>query len=286
MRRTPPELSATRRLQGAFLADLTGSAVRTDAEREAAFRRPPAGTAADRWHVYAHGYLVRLTEALELEFAALARILGRDAFAALVGRYATVFPPRSFDLARAGDRLARFLEFDALCVDLPFLPDLARLERAAADGFTAADASPLGWDELRALPPGEAAALRFRLAPGVSMIESEWPIADLWMCRFAAEDDAAPIPIEGRPQRALVWRTAGRVRVAPLTESEAAILSAAGAGDSSLEDVVELAGLGEDASALDAMLAAFRALVERGIFVHGRSAGWTGALEISKEKLP
>jgi putative DNA-binding protein len=286
MRRTPPELSATRRLQGAFLADLAGSAVRTDPEREAAFRRPPAGTVADRWHVYAHGYLVRLTEALELEFAAIRWILGADAFAALAARYVAVFPPRSFDLAHAGDRLPRFLDFDPLTAELPFLPDLARLERAASAAFTAEDETPLDWEALRARTPDAAAALRLRLASGVALVESDWPIADLWMCRFGGDDDAVSIGVEGRPQRALVWRADSRVRVAAVSEAEAAFVSAATSGDVTLEDAAELSGWAPETAGLDALLAAFRALVERGIFVHGRSAGWTGALEIPKEEHP
>ena len=285
MRRTPPDLSATRRLQGAFLADLSGSAVRTDAERESVFRRPPVGTVADRWHVYAHGFLARLEEALGLEYAAISAILGPDAFAALVARYVTVFPPRSFDLAHAGDRLPRFLDFDPLSADLPFLADLARLERAAAVCFTAADAVPLDWEALRALSAEEAAARRVRLAPGVALVESEWPIADLWRCRFDDGDTGVAVPIVGRGQRVLVWRAAGRVRVTALSGVEAGLVAAAGSGDASLEDLAALSGLDGDAAKLSAMLDAFRSLVERGIFVHKRSAGWTGALEIPKEEL-
>jgi hypothetical protein len=285
MRRTPPDVSATRRRQGAFLADLTGIAPRSDAEREAVFRRPPAGTVAGRWHVYAHGYLARLGEALELEYAAIERILGPDAFAALVARYVAVFPPRSFDLSSAGDRLPRFLEFDPLSAELPFLADLARLERAAAVAFTAADAEPLAWETLRALDPDAAASLRLRLAPGVALVESDWPVADLWTCRLETDGESDAIPLEGRPQRALVWRTGSRVRVAALPETEAALVAAAGGGDASLEDLAALSGLDRDAATLPAMLEAFLSLVERGIFVRKRSAGWTGALEIPKEEL-
>jgi hypothetical protein len=285
MRRTPPDLSATRRRQGAFLADLTGIAPRTDAEREAVFLRPPSGSVAERWHVYAHGYLARLVEALELEYAALARILGPDAFGALVARYLAVFPPRSFDLSGAGDRLPRLLEFDALSAELPFLADLARLERAAAVAFTAAAAEPLAWEAFRGLAPDAAASLRLRLAPGVVLVESEWPIADLWRCRLGEDDEDVSIPLEERPQRVLVWRTGGRVRVAALPEIEAALVAAAGGGDASLEDLAALSGLDRDAAMLPAVLEAFHSLVDRRIFVRKRSAGWTGALEIPKEEL-
>ena len=283
MRRPLPEPRETLRLQRAFLDDLIGRAPRSEAEREAVFRRPPRGTVADRWHVYAHGYLARLTEALGLEFAAVARILGREAFAALIARYIAVFPPRSFDLADAGDRLSRFLEFDVLSSELPFLPDLARLERAASVCFTAADPRPVAWEDLRGRAPEEVAALRLGLAPGVTLIASDWPVSELWACRLEENDDAVSIPLDGPPERLLVYRNGVGVRVAALSPPEASLVAAAGAGDLTLEELQELSGTAADASSVGAMLDAFRSLVERGIFVHKRSTGWTGALEIPKE---
>jgi hypothetical protein len=283
MRGMRPEAPATRRLQRAFLCDLTGVAPRTDAEREAAFARPPRGAVADRWHVYAHGYTARLTEALQLEYAAIAAILGEAAFAALVARYVAVFPPRSFDLANAGDRLARFLEFDAVAADLPFLPELARLERAVARCFTAADAVPVSRQDLRRRAPEEAAALRLALAPGVALFDSSWPLADLWRLRFAEQDGAVSVPIEDRPQRVLVFRRCGRVRVEVPSALEAAIVEAAGTGDATPADLQELTGTPEDAASLAAFTAAFAGRVELGIFVPRRSTGWTGALKIPME---
>jgi hypothetical protein len=225
-----------------------------------------------------------LTEAHSIQYAATARILGAEAFAALVRRYTAVFPPRSFDLARAGDRLARFLEFDSLAVDLQFLPDLARLERAASACFSAADSEPIQWSELGQLEPEEVARIAYSLTPGVALVTSAWPLADLWNLRFEADDEAVSVRLEGRGQSVLVWRHSEHVRVEAITSAEASVVAAAGVGGLTLEDLRELSGTPDEASALVTLLVAFRSLVERGVFVHQRSAGWTGAPEISKEK--
>lgn len=282
MRAARPE--ATRRLQRELLGDLMGFQPRTPAEREAAFRKPRRGTVADRWHVYAHGYAARLTEALGLEHAAIARILGPEAFAALVHRYAAVFPPRSFDLANAGDRLARFLEFDSATQDLPFLPDLARLERAVAECFTAADAEPIAWSDLRALDAERVAALRLGLAPGVALLTSAWPLEQLWRARLEEDDDAVSIPLEGRPSRLLVFRREGRVSVAIVSEVEASLVEGAAPGGLTLAELQDLSGSPDEPESVAGLLDAFCRLVERGVFVHNRSTGWTGALEIPKEE--
>ena len=279
------EAPATARIQRAFLGDLTGRRRLGDADRDALFRRPRRGTVADRWHVYAHGYTARIVEALEQEFAAVRRILGPESFTALVERYVAVFPPRSFDLASVGDRLARFLEFDSLPAELPFLPDLARLERAVAEAFVAADAAPLLWEGLRARSPEDVASLRLGLAPGVLLLRSAWPLADLWRARLEQDDEAVAIGVEGRPSRVLVHRRGGRVRVEELSEDEAGLVEAAGPGDVTLVDLQAFSGATDGAAGLARLLAAFQALVEREVFVHKRSTGWTGALEKLKEEL-
>jgi hypothetical protein len=283
MRRARPDARMARRLQEAFLGDLTGRRPRSPAERETLFRRPRRGRVADRWHVYAHGYVARIVEALGLEYAAVCRILGGEAFASLVERYLGVFPPRSFDLARVGDRLPQLLDFDRLSAELPFLPDLARLERKLAEVFTAADAVPLAWAELRAKSPEEIADIPLDAVPAVALLRSAWPLRALWSVRLKEDDETISVALEGRPSRVLVSRRDGRVRVEEVSEMEAAIVEAAGAGGLTLEELRELSGVPAEPASLSGFLDAFRALVERGVFVHKRSTGWTGALEIPKE---
>ncbi len=109
-------------LQRRVLSPLTSGLALDERTARVLFREPPRGTIADRWHIYAHGYFARLSEALENDYTALRRIVGRDAFDSMVRRYALAQPPRSHDLGRAGDRLSRFLENDSLSRKLRFSP--------------------------------------------------------------------------------------------------------------------------------------------------------------------
>jgi hypothetical protein len=279
MRPPRPDDTETLALQKAFLEDLNGRRPRNDADRALAFRRPPRGRVGDRWHVYAHGYVARVEEAMGLEYAGVRRILGADAFADLIARYLAVFPPRSWDLARAGDRLPGFLELDRLAGELPFLADLATLERAVSRAFVAADAEPLSWEDLVARGPEGTSGLRLSLLPGVTLLRSAWPLHALWVCRLEDDDDAVSVPVEDEPSRVLVYRRDGRVRVDPVSELQAALVEAASCGDATLEELAELAGAADAGE----LVAAFRALVEREVFVLRRSTGWTGALEFPKE---
>jgi hypothetical protein len=223
--------------------------------------------------------------AVGLEYAALRRILGEEAFEALLARYLAVFPPRSFDLGHAGDRLAVFLEFDRLAMELPFLPDLARLEQTISESFVAKDDTPATWEQLRRRSPEELLALRFGLLPGVTLVRSSWPLDELWACRFEEDDDAVSIALEGRPANVLVFRLDGRVRVEAVDDGQAALVEAASCGDATLPDLQELTGARADAAGLAGLVEAFRALAERDVFVIKRSTGWTGALEFPKEEI-
>ena len=60
------------------------------------------------------------------------------------------------------------------------LADLARLECARVDVFDAADAEPLRLGDLESVPPDEWPALRLRLIPACLVLESAWPVHEIW----------------------------------------------------------------------------------------------------------
>jgi hypothetical protein len=250
--------------QQAFLDDLMGLAVREPFERAAVFQPPPQGTVEDRWHIYAHGYLARIVEALGDEFRAVRRVLGPDAFESLVARYLAHCPPRSFDLAQAGDRLPDFLKADLLSRELPFLAELASLERRLAEAFVAADGDPLSWAVLQRMDPAAAANLALTLQPGATVLRSAWPLHDLWACRDLPDEEIS-IELEGRPSEVLVFRRGGSVRCEPLDAASASLLEQVAAGGVSLSRLAESRQV-RDAAAARELLDCFKSLVDRGVF--------------------
>src|SRR5262249_18841288 len=167
--------------------------------------------------------------------------------------------------------------------ELPFLPDLARLERRIAEAFVAADAERLTWADLQALPPEQAASLPLALAPGTALVRSEWPLDDLWRCRTESDDAAVEITVEGRPRDVLVYRRSSSVRCDAVDATAARLVEAAALGDATLDDLLELVAPGADESAVAGLLAAFRGLVFREVFVIRRHTGSTGVIEIEGE---
>ncbi len=251
-------------VQQAFLQDLVGGDSRTPEEREAVFQAPPRGSVEDRWDVYTSGYVTRVVEALENDYPALARILGEGPFRSLTARYLAACPPRSFNLGRAGDRLARFLEQDPLTAELPFLPDLARLEWALAEAFVAADVEPLLWSDLAALGPEAAADSPLALRPGTALLRSAWPVRDVWSCKDRPDDEIS-VDVEGRPSIVLVHRRGLDVRCRVVDDVEARVVEAA-EKCWSLGRLLEAEGQ-EDEESTNRFVTRFRHLVEQGVFV-------------------
>jgi hypothetical protein len=216
-------------LQEDFLAGLRGRLASRWTGPGGPFLAPPTGDVERRWAIYSSGYVARLVEGLENDYPAVRRILGEGPFGSLTARYVRRHAPRSFDIGRAGDRLAAFLEEDPLRVELPFLPDLARYEWSLAEAFVAADSVPLAWSDIAALGPEAVADATFRLRPGTTLIRSSWPLLALWGAQDLADEDVS-IPLERSPSTVLVHRDGLEVRRHLVGEADARFLEAASRG--------------------------------------------------------
>jgi hypothetical protein len=191
-------------------------------------------SALARLEIYANAYFQRVHDALLEDYGALAATLGAGWFHDLVTAFLLAHPPAHPSLRFAGAELARFLEAAPGAAPFrarfPFAADLARLEWALSFAFDAADAEPLGREDLAAVPLDAWEPLGFALHPSVQTLSLGWPVAALREA-FDAHDAAAPCaPASPAPCAVVVWRRGERVffRSAPPLEIE--LLEAARAG--------------------------------------------------------
>ena len=94
-------------------------------------------TAVERIGVYQGMYLLRMIEALEGDYPAVAHFLGEEEFAEVVTRYVAVHPSTSYTFNRLGERFPEFLESSRGIRRKGFVADLARLELAVTEVFDA-----------------------------------------------------------------------------------------------------------------------------------------------------
>jgi hypothetical protein len=172
-------------------------------------------------------------------------IVGTDCFDALADAYGAAHPSTSGDLHEYGGALARYLETCAQVEDLPYLPDVARLEWQVHRAYFAADPRP--FDDAR---PTEAC-----LAPACALLAAEWPVSRIWQAHQAGGDPAA-VDLSAGPELVLVHRPAWRVEVCALRPGDYRFLGRLEAG-ASLGEALEAAVLADMAFVPHLALAAW-----------------------------
>ncbi|MBP0579552.1 putative DNA-binding domain-containing protein [Labrys sp. LIt4] len=154
----------------------------------------PAGLAAHngvaphrRFAVYRDNVALGLAAALESRFPASIAIVGADFFRALAIGFARQHPPRSPLLLDYGDDLPAFTETFEPAREVPYLPDVMRLEIARAQAYHAADAEPAPPSALTALDPARLHEVRVETHPAMRLLRSAFPVATIWQMNAGGE---------------------------------------------------------------------------------------------------
>jgi hypothetical protein len=190
----------------------------------------PRGKAATkRYAVYRNNVTVSLIEALGSIYPATRRITGPDFFRAMARSHVRATPPTSPLLFEYGRGFPDFIAGYDHARGMPWLSDVARLERAWLDAYHAADAAPLAPDRLAAVPPADLPAAKLRPHPASRVVRSRHPAVSI----FAANRRDAPVgPIRTvEPEDALVTRPGLDVLVRRLPAGGAAFLAALSNGE-------------------------------------------------------
>ena len=148
-------------------------------------RGQPAGR---RFDVYRNNVAVSLTEALEVGFPVIRKLVGQGNFKLLASAYLRLHPPRSPLMMHFGADMPSFLAEFEPTRQTGYLPDVARLELAIRQSYHAADAEPISPAELEAMSPEALTGASVRLAPSLRLVRSPWPIFSIW--RFNVEEGA------------------------------------------------------------------------------------------------
>jgi len=144
-----------------------------------------------------HGmYMLRMIEALTVDYAALAEFLGEHAFEHLVRDYVQQFPSRSYTLNRLGDSLPEFIAASSVKRRI-FLRDLAKLELAMTHVFDEAEAAPLPADAIASIAPERIADARIVPIPALRLLAFDYDANEA----FQAFREDLPM----KPRRQKTW---------------------------------------------------------------------------------
>lgn len=171
-----------------------------------------------RFEVYRASYEANLGHALRDTYPVVNRLVGEDFFGQVARAYLRAHPSRSGDLHEYGAEFASFLAAQDWGGDLPYLPDVARLEWLAHQAFHAANAEPLTLAALAELPPESYGGLC--LLPSVRLMHSEFPVHRIWQVNQESWAGDAAVSLDAGGVRLAVSREGLDIVLLPM-ETEA-----------------------------------------------------------------
>ncbi len=136
--------------------------------------------ATERFAIYRNNVIVGLVGALRSRFPAVEKIVGVDYFAAVARVFVSGHPPRSPVLLEYGDDFAAFLERFEPAREIPYLPDVARIESARVRAYHAADDTACDASGLVSVAPDRLPATRLILRDAVAVVRSVHPVVTIW----------------------------------------------------------------------------------------------------------
>ena len=138
--------------------------------------------AGPRALVYRNSSLLAASDALKSNYQATAAIMGDAFFAAMARAYIGDNRAISRSLVGYGETLPDFIAAGVSEHGLPWLPDLARLDRAWLAAHLAPDEMPFSAEAFAELASDQDALFETRLTLGanVCVIRAEWKLYDLW----------------------------------------------------------------------------------------------------------
>jgi len=192
---------------------------------------PTSGRGLNCYKSNAHAVAERT---LSAAYPVVAAILSDESMAQLARALWHSHPPQRGDLAQWGDMLASFMSSSPQLADLPWLPDMARVEWALhlADG--APDAEP-DLPSLALLVEEDPDHLTLRLAPGLQVLHGRFAVVPVVLAhklpteveRRHAIEQLGDVWCPEQAERALVWRVGHQPSQAQATSEAAASFLAA-----------------------------------------------------------
>lgn len=172
----------------------------------------PDGEPSDRrFAVYRNNVFVGLTDALRASFPCVVKLVGDEFFGAMARVFAAATPPHSPVLLHYGAEFPDFIASFPPADSLPYLADVARIERAATEAYHEREAESLAHSALAGVPPDQAPMLRFRLHPSVRLVRSPFPAFTIWRMNTP---DGTPAPVDlSEAQDTMVLRPDAEVDV-------------------------------------------------------------------------
>jgi len=230
--RASPTLAASQQALLTTLFTAGRSANSVDAEFISNYAQGDCTRGLNAYKSNAHSLAER---SLASVYPVLLQLLGEDSFAAFARAFWHAHPPERGDLAHWGGALADFSAASAQLDNVPYLADIARVEWALHQAITAPNADA-DLATLHHLMEQDPTVLQLRLAPGLSVVASAWPVVSLVNAHTDLGEQEPDLTQaserlqNGITETALIWRQGFKPQVRETMPGEASFVTALKAG--------------------------------------------------------
>jgi hypothetical protein len=190
---------------------------------------PKSKAVAKRYNVYRNNITVSLINALATAFPATLRITGDDFFRAMARFYVRTTPPSSPLLFDYGRDFPDLIERYEYAQSVPWLADVARIERAWLEVYHAADVQPLMPHDLAAIHSEQLPNAVLKPHPAARVIRSRFSAVTVFIAS-RSHSPARRIEVV-EPEDALLTRPGLEVEVRQLPLGGAIFLTSLISGE-------------------------------------------------------
>lgn len=194
---------------------------------------PDGEASVRRFAVYRNNVVLGLSETLKDAFPAVHRIVGAAFFQAMARVYVAMEPPRTPMMFDYGAGFPGFIERFEPAALLPYLADVARIERAWTESYHAAEALSVSPSVFVGIPRDRLPEIRLMLHPSVRLVRSRFPALTIWRMN-AAGGVPGPVDLEAGGEDVLIIRPDAEIEVRAIPPGSLSFIHALAAGRSVL----------------------------------------------------
>lgn len=196
-----------------------------------------SGTNLEFFALYRNGFYRSVVETLMANYPTVQALLGDDYFRNLAKLYASEFPPTTGTLVGYGENFDCFLAKHEISERLPYLADIARLDRAWTEVYFAAGQTPITSQQVAELigTPGDLSSPQIKLRASTVIVTLDYAVTSIWQQLKQTSKLTDVVEVTKKPEHVLVWRQQSSVLVRPLPLTEFKFLGALKAGSGLLK---------------------------------------------------
>ena len=186
---------------------------------------------ASRFAVHRNTVHNGLINALAVAYPVTQLLVGEAFFRAMAGLYVQAYPPTSPLISEYGSTFADFIQGFEPAASVPYLADIARLERLRVRASHAADCQALDQQAVLLALQGQAdlGTLRLHLHPSLATLNSPYAVVAVWAAHQTEGGLATLNP--WHPQGALVLRQGLEVKVFAIDPGSVAFINSLAHGN-------------------------------------------------------